>query len=47
MNSSTVISGSIEINSAKDNVWKIISNLGGIQNYHPLVKKSYNLTNLI
>jgi len=45
MNSSTVITGSTEINSPKDNVWKIISDLGGIQNYHPLVKKSYNLTN--
>ncbi len=45
MSSSTVISGSIKINSPKDNVWEIISDLGGIQNYHPLVNKSYNLTN--
>ena len=45
MKTKTKISGQIKINSSKENVWKIISDLGGIQNYHPLVKKSYNLTN--
>ncbi len=44
MKATTNISFSILINAAKEEVWEIISDLGGIQNYHPLVRKSYYIT---
>ncbi|MFB3060536.1 MAG: SRPBCC family protein [Candidatus Binatia bacterium] len=37
----TRISDEILINAPKNKVWEIISDLGGIENYHPGVKKSY------
>jgi len=37
----TRITDEIRINAPKNKVWEIISDLGGIENYHPGVKKSY------
>lgn len=37
----TRITEEIRINASKNKVWEIISDLGGIENYHPGVKKSY------
>lgn len=45
MGLSTKIYDSTEINSSKEDVWKIISDLSGIKNYHPLVNISYYLSN--
>ncbi|MHA1988716.1 MAG: hypothetical protein ACW98D_18990 [Promethearchaeota archaeon] len=37
MNSKTKIHTQLEIDAPKERVWTIISNLGGIHNFHPLV----------
>ncbi len=36
----TKISSEIRIDAAKEKVWDIIADLGGVQNFHPGVKKS-------
>ncbi len=40
----TRILNEITIDASKEEVWKVISDLGAIQSYHPLVKKSYYST---
>ncbi|UCC71469.1 MAG: SRPBCC family protein [Gemmatimonadota bacterium] len=37
----TSFSGEIRINAPKEKVWEVIADLGGIQAYHPGVRKSY------
>ncbi len=44
MSSNTVIKEEIKINVPKDKVWNVLSDLSGIQNFHPGVKKSYYVT---
>ena len=39
------IKSEIRIDAPKRKVWDVISDLGGIQAYHPAVKKSYYITN--
>lgn len=41
MNAKTEITSEIRINAPKEKVWAIIADLGGVQNFHPGVKKSY------
>lgn len=36
----------IKIDAPKNEVWKVVSDLGGIQNYNPTVKKSYYNTDV-
>ena len=40
----TKITSEIEINAAKDNVWNILKSIEKIENFHPLIKKSYATT---
>lgn len=40
----THISHEIRIEAAKENVWAAIADLGGIEKFHPGVKKSYYLS---
>ncbi len=40
----THISHEIRIDAAKENVWAAIADLGGIEKFHPGVKKSYYLS---
>lgn len=40
----TTIKSEIRIDAPKRKVWDVISDLGGIQAYHPAVKKSYYIT---
>ena len=42
----TSISGTVRIHASKDEVWKILADLGGIQNFHPGVRKSYYTTDV-
>ncbi len=37
----TTIGGEIKVNAPKEKVWKILADLGGVQSFHPGVKKSY------
>ena len=37
----THLSSEIRIKAPKEKVWAILADLGGIQNFHPGVKKSY------
>ena len=37
----TAITSTIRIQASKDEVWKILADLGGVQNFHPGVAKSY------
>jgi len=37
----TQITSSIRINAPKDRVWAVLADLGGIQRYNPMVKKSF------
>lgn len=36
-----VIETHLEIAAPKEEVWRILADLGGVQSFHPLVKKSY------
>lgn len=41
MSAKTSVKSEIKIDAPKEKVWSIISDLGGVQNFHPGVKKSY------
>ncbi len=43
-NGITILSSTIQINASKDQVWSVISEPGKIDQFHPLVKKSFLLT---
>ncbi len=40
----TKVTSNINIKASKDEVWAALANLGGIQNFHPGVSKSYYIT---
>ena len=40
----TTLSSEIEIRAPKLKVWEVLSDVGGIEKFHPLVKKSKTLT---
>ena len=42
----TKIEKKLNINASKERVWDVISDLGGIQNYNPMVKKSFYNTKI-
>lgn len=42
----TNISAEIEIDRSKKEVWQVLNEIGAIQNFHPLIKKSYATTEL-
>lgn len=42
----TTITKKLEINAPQERVWEVIANLGDIQNYNPMVKKSYYNTEI-
>lgn len=41
----TTVTSSIDVQAPKAEVWAALANLGGIQNFHPGVSKSYYTTN--
>ena len=41
----TIITSEIEINASKEKVWQVLSLIGEIEKFHPLVKKSCAITN--
>lgn len=42
----TIITSLIEINAPKEKVWRVLNFIGEIENFHPLIKKSYVTTNV-
>ena len=42
----TAITSTVRIHASKDEVWKILADLGGVQNFHPGVAKSYYTTDV-
>ncbi len=40
----TQITSEIKINAPKEKVWATLANLGGIQSFHPIVEKSYYIS---
>jgi polyketide cyclase/dehydrase/lipid transport protein len=42
----TTIEKKLKISAAKNDVWSVLADLGGIQNYNPTVKKSFYNTDL-
>ena len=42
----TTITKKLEINAPQERVWEVLANLGDIQNYNPMVKKSYYNTEI-
>ncbi len=42
----TSISAEIGINKSKEQVWEVLKEIGAIQNFHPLIKKSATTTAL-
>ena len=42
----TTITSTIRIHASKDEVWKILADLGGIQDFHPGIAKSYYTTDV-
>lgn len=37
----TQLIGSIAISAAKNDVWEVVKTIGDIENFHPLIKRSY------
>lgn len=40
----TTLRAEVVINTTKDQVWQELKEIGSIQNFHPLIKKSYTTT---